>query len=97
MHDAAVEKQRFANIPGFARRPEVVDHLVRVLVEKARPGADQRNVRMGLEEGRLPGEPLGMTDVVGIHHRHVFVGLHQQALEPEVLCPGNAEIFFPTG
>jgi hypothetical protein len=47
---------------------------------------------MRLEERHLPGEPLGMADVVGIHHRHEFVGLREQAREPEILCPGDAEI-----
>ena len=33
-----------------------------------------------------------MADVVGVHHRHVFVGLGQQPLEAEVLRPGDPEV-----
>ena len=40
-----------------------------------------------LEEGHLLGEPLGMADVVGIHHRHEFVGFRQQALRARNSSP----------
>ena len=92
MHDVAVEKQRIANVAGIARRPKLVHHFTRILVEKARPGADQRNAGMGLEKGHLLGEAVGVADVVGIHHRHEFIGPGEQALQAEVLCPGDAEI-----
>ena len=70
-----------------------IHDLAGIFVEKPNPGADQRDVGMLLEEGHLLGEPLGMADVVGVHHRDEVVGFREQAREPEVLCPGDAEIF----